>query len=505
LSHRIVVLAGTLVAAACVAAFAEDTNPPAQKLDFQVVPDRWERGKSFDVTVSDTGCPTTPGRFNNQSQIVISSGFGVAPDPTATTSNVTSPDGCYKVMRVIVDPAAQVGDLVIRIEKTKDSKGTYTATCTVTVKVIDVVPGPVPPGLSPQVDVTWSVIPAKIMQDNFGGQASRKYYGIDIVIGNNSGYDLLIAGVAFHTLSTTKLPEQTFTLRLPNTGYRTARGTLEKAQQVGWRAMTLNIVRALGPVGTGFIPFFKVTGHRTTYTTALDVFSSPFEKGIELVMPDTLIRELDRLDDQLLHDNQVIHNNDQVRTRVFMPRDVVRDLMTRLEPTSQLTPGVKLDPKNTVDVTAVLHELVLAGTLIPTYLPRVHLTSFGAGTLQPPPNVLSESLGILPPGTSGAKITIAGSNLQNAQVAADYSKIHISSVTIDSAGKTLSASVGIDADAAEGWYRVTLKTPSGSVPMTLHVEKQAQSETAPSAPAQSPAKPPASPPKKAKSGKTERK
>src|SRR5205814_7761982 len=57
-------------------------------------------------------------------------------------------------------------------------------------------PAPIPTN-SPQVDVMWVVLPNKVVKDNFGSRMSDQYYGIGIVIGNNSGYSLQLASVGF--------------------------------------------------------------------------------------------------------------------------------------------------------------------------------------------------------------------------------------------------------------------------------------------------------------------
>ncbi len=57
--------------------------------------------------------------------------------------------------------------------------------------------GPIPPGLKPQVDIMWAVVPQRIVSDNFGSRVAKLFYCIEVVIGNNTGYDLQIASVGF--------------------------------------------------------------------------------------------------------------------------------------------------------------------------------------------------------------------------------------------------------------------------------------------------------------------
>jgi hypothetical protein len=57
-------------------------------------------------------------------------------------------------------------------------------------------PGPFPTA-TPEVDVMWGVMAKNVAHDNFGRYIANNYYGIQIVIGNNSGFDLQIAGIGF--------------------------------------------------------------------------------------------------------------------------------------------------------------------------------------------------------------------------------------------------------------------------------------------------------------------
>lgn len=61
-------------------------------------------------------------------------------------------------------------------------------------------PGPIPPDLDrPEVDIMWAVVPKKIVSDNFGPRVARNFYCIEVVIGNNSGYDLQVSAVGFRS------------------------------------------------------------------------------------------------------------------------------------------------------------------------------------------------------------------------------------------------------------------------------------------------------------------
>ncbi|MBV8904246.1 MAG: hypothetical protein JOZ22_11480, partial [Acidobacteriia bacterium] len=199
------------------------------------------------------------------------------------------------------------------------------------MKVVDRVPGPIPPGLNPQVDVSWSIIPEKIVRDNFGHGVSKNFYGIEVVIGNNSGYNLQIAAVGFETRWKIRNPEGTETkavyLKLPASSYRITRGSLERIQEFGRRAIFINTISTIGLIGVGVTPFFRAAIPSRNWSAGTTVFTGPLEKGLEIIVPDTTVRQLARLDDMMLRDGTIIPNNQQIRTRIFIPQDVVLELL----------------------------------------------------------------------------------------------------------------------------------------------------------------------------------
>ncbi|MBZ5512716.1 MAG: choice-of-anchor D domain-containing protein [Acidobacteriia bacterium] len=277
--------------------------------------------------------------------------------------------------------------------------------------------GPLPPGLQPQVDAMWGVLPSKVVRDNFGHFISSKYYCIEVVIGNNSGYALQIATVGFHLQN---LPGRT----LPTNGYHIARGTLEKGQEVGPRALFLHTVETAGTVATAFGPFFREPTHKANYEAGVGIFSNPFEKGLELILPDTTIRELNRLDDQTLRDGMIIPNNVQIRTVVFFAKDRLSSLIT--SPSVNATGACSAIPRRTGlgawlrrsrekcldqaeigQVEAALNQLVVVGDQI-AYINRVSVQVSQASPLSLSANNLNFPEQAL--GTTSAAKTISAAN-----------------------------------------------------------------------------------------------
>ena len=329
-------LKASMLFVSLTAAYAADKPP------YTISPQTIYRGQTVDVTVSDAGCPGQIGKLVAGVTAVLPAGPGLT-----VNNSRTSADHCSLVVNVKVDPKAPLGGLDIRLEQ-----GGQILTVLPSVTVAD----------EPGVDVVWSVISANIMKDNFGHFINNKYLGLDVAIGNHSGYDLLVSSVVLNT------KEGGFPMRLlPSSSYKLVRGTLEKEELIGPRALIINTIKALGPIGTGFIPFFHATGPKANFSTGVDIFSNPLEKGLEAVFPDTVVKELDRLDDQYLREGTVIHNADQPKYRVFVPKEFVKRLMEKL-----VSGGDKFDPHNDVDVARALNELVLVGQSI-DYGPRIHV------------------------------------------------------------------------------------------------------------------------------------
>jgi hypothetical protein len=174
--------------------------------------------------------------------------------------------------------------------------------------------------ITPQVDVAWKVLSKNVVSDNFGARIAKMYYGIVVYLGNNAGYDLQLAGIYF------KLPAGAGVMApLPTDPYRIVRSSLEREELVGLRNTTVNVLRALGPILTGAIPFFRgstaaAKNHKYTFQIFLDIFSNPFEKMLELVLPDLTVSQLVALDNQALRDGAIVANNTSAPLLVFVDK-----------------------------------------------------------------------------------------------------------------------------------------------------------------------------------------
>lgn len=173
--------------------------------------------------------------------------------------------------------------------------------------------------MKPALDVMWGVVPDEIVHDEFGHYISKKFFCIEVVIGNDTGYPVQIVSVGF-TMDGKKSKDYE---PLPSSGYQTARAMLEVGQAENPRSYALGAISLLSSLSGAGIPFLEHNSYAADYNAAVAALSSPITNGIKVIFPDLTIPELNRLDNQILRDGLLIPNNTQERTVVFVPKHVV--------------------------------------------------------------------------------------------------------------------------------------------------------------------------------------
>lgn len=63
-----------------------------------------------------------------------------------------------------------------------------------------------------ELDINWSVVPAKVLRDSFGKRISQQFYGIEIALGNHSDSDLLIESFLFNPPGSIAFPPSSLRL-----------------------------------------------------------------------------------------------------------------------------------------------------------------------------------------------------------------------------------------------------------------------------------------------------
>lgn len=322
---------------------------------FSIAPAGGVQGKEYEVLVNSSACPQGAADSHlDDVELYAPTGSGI----TAVNTNAS---GCRLTARLSIAPDAPLGAVQLWLRK-KDNSTIGTVEFNVTTPQA----GPIPPGLDKgQVDVMWSVLPENIVHDNFGKKISKEYYCIDVIVGNDSGFDLQLTSVGFTVPEVNPRASEHTAYIVPSIGYRMARGTLERAQQVGVRNRLLAFINSMGPFLTGFTPFFHAVNHRANFSEGVNIFSNPFEKGYEQTFPDTTIRQLDRLADQVWRDDNtsrtVVTNNTQLRLMTFFPRKFLYPPVNKAKRASDYDYDLQADPR---EVMRRLGQIVLIGEVV---------------------------------------------------------------------------------------------------------------------------------------------
>ena len=208
--------------------------------------------------------------------------------------------------------------------------------------VLDSSAGPIPPGLTPQVDVMWEVMSEDNCKDVFGRRIGQSEYCIQLVIGNNSGYPIQISGIGFSS-SLDALFHGMPDIATSNSSYMSTRAILLEQNVTSVRNIIYNSLQAAGVLMAGFTPYFgtmhpPTKGHptgtvnnaRLNWTTAASIVSGPVLSAFNIVAPNAVINQLKDLDDQSFRDNKIIANNSQAQITVFVEKMALTDPLRAL-------------------------------------------------------------------------------------------------------------------------------------------------------------------------------
>ena len=322
--------------------------------------------RSFVVTTKDVKAGQVSGitmKLSDDSDLTDSG----SPDITVESLNASqltvenphlSPDKKRLLFTVRVAPDA-FGPATLRVLKGNQKTPPLSEVDFIELNIAEFQANPIPRKPTPsgirRVDLMWSVLPDGIIKDNFGSKTAKNYYGIQVVIGNNTGFDLQIVSMGFKT--TLKIPEldaelaegqhakslaslnlksglatdsatgseaskKIRTFEIPVLDHRLVRGTIEKEQVFGKRAKALGFVTGIGTLTTGFLPFFRAVGPRANFSSFTSLLNGNFKEGFGLTIPDLTVRQLSRLENQVMHDELIVPNNSQERTVVFLPKGI---------------------------------------------------------------------------------------------------------------------------------------------------------------------------------------
>jgi hypothetical protein len=172
------------------------TLVPVPVDQFEVTPStQVSRATDTTLTIKSKQCPAS-NKFLEPDKVIVSDREQLKTDGlTITFPTPTEDDGRCKLTIVLTVSRDAVSKRDIDLALEGDKKTTIVLLIT---KEEPLPPKPIPPGLKkPEVDVMWRLVPQPIVKDNFGTRVGKLFYCLEVIIGNNSGYDLQIAAVGF--------------------------------------------------------------------------------------------------------------------------------------------------------------------------------------------------------------------------------------------------------------------------------------------------------------------
>ncbi len=212
----------------------------------------------------------------------------------------------------------------------------------------------------PALYALWSVETKQTVHDNFGHHIANRFYVVELLLNNQLDQQVIITGVGFNT---TRKDEEGKTVSIAAADPQAIRGILLKKNQVGGGAVFKHAVAATGLLLTGASGFFKAAGAAATYNRSINIFNDPFQKGIELVMPNTIIGYLETLNQDIYKTGLVLKQGSTGYLRVFVDKNNIFPPSILKTMTDQQKKEL-YDPREPLKVKEILHQIELQGQQI---------------------------------------------------------------------------------------------------------------------------------------------
>lgn len=451
---------------------AKDAKPASMEdPNYTIVPSTVVRGKDYNVVVRPRAdCKDDSAGPLKSVHVDLGGVSGVTP------TDMGGDTGCFLRFKLSLADDTPLGPLNVPLVKQPDSQSAKITLAILSVNVAATDRGPIPPGLEEQADIFWKVLPRRAASDSFGHAFVNRYFAIEVTIGNDTGYDLQITGVAFQPPAKNEVDAP-----VPSDSYNVGRSTIEREQEVGSRALIVNSIKAIGPIMSGGSAFFFNTGALARWSGVNAIISGPFEKGVELVFPDKTVRQLNALDNRALRDSVVIPNNISQRILVFMSRELVECHKGQTGngcAWSANNPSYgRLEQKKNFDPLEVMRRLgtlAIVGKKI-QYLNRVRIVSTPQPIVSPPPVAQPSSELNVAQGEQNKAFSLTGTGLRGAGVAleAGVSKLKITDVAPNADGTHVDFKASADTDCPPKKYKLYVATPTGTQTLEITVTAQA--------------------------------
>jgi uncharacterized protein YjdB len=253
---------------------------------------------------------------------------------------------CTMTSKLSIDPSTTPGSFTIFL---RDNNNNPVGSTHLTI--LDSTSGPIPSGLAPEVDAFYKVLSQSVCSDVFGKRVSRNFYCIEVKVGNNSGHPLQIAGIGFSN-HVDWLPGNHAVIQA-NTAYASTRAVLLREEVHSGRNIAFHTLVAAGLIMGAMNPYFVEPTASKHFSTAASIVSGPLVAAFNIVAPDRVVGNLNNLDDESFRDSQVIPNNAQIRTMVFVEKRALTEELESVSATyiNALGPGPNSESKSSTGKT----------------------------------------------------------------------------------------------------------------------------------------------------------
>ncbi|MCX6975890.1 MAG: hypothetical protein NTZ94_16685 [Verrucomicrobia bacterium] len=330
---------------------------------------------------------------------------------------------------------------------------------TIPLEVSSILPEPIPPGLTPSVDVSWSILPYRETADAFGRKVASQYFAVNIRLGNNSAYPIQLAGFGFdlNNLLRSNNGRNQPPAPSPNSPYHVTRSTIERDREVGARAIFLNgLTAALNvySVAGGFFGTGQGGLGNAANAAAKDRYAlflalgNPLAAGFGLIVPDKTIRHLIAMDTRAFRDNQIISNNTHQQILTFISRDLVecRKMCQDLTDPAGWKGTLKRIPYKVRNFDPNAIKVALGNLVI---------------TVAAPPVVTTPKLIEITQGAANEEIAITGNSLVGVTAApVNRTDVKVIMAEINSDGSAAKIKFDVGDDAAPGDFLLQIARPN---------------------------------------------
>lgn len=203
----------------------------------------------------------------------------------------------------------------------------------------------------------WNVETKQTVDDNFGHYIAARYYVAELLLNNQLKQSIIVTGVGFNVKDDGNF------IQIAATDPQTIKGILLKNNLVGRGARIKNVIAMTGLMLTGASGFFKTAGAAATYNRTINIFNDPFQKGLGLVSPNTIVTYLETINQDIFKTGLVLAPGSMGYLRVFVDKNNVFP-PSKLKTLTKQQKDELYDPTEPLAVQRILNEIVLQGQRI---------------------------------------------------------------------------------------------------------------------------------------------